>query len=160
MKKLVFFFAMIIALSFFFSSCQEDELPTLVPGIVYTNDPPEELFSDAQLYANSYECWLETADFIKAKSLGFNNNSYYSDENQSWSYYDSGEWYQISGRKFWGIIDGIIYLSESKDWYIIRPEDFVYGKRLIQDRKTMIAYICNGCENPFSTNMFMINGFE
>lgn len=141
-------------------SCQEDELPSIVPGIIYTNDPPEELFSDDPLYANTRQCWLEFSDFENAKSLGYNSNSYYSEEDESWEYYNSGEWYQISARKFWGICDGLIYLSESKDWYIINPNNFIDGKNLIKDRKTLIGHICNGCRNPFDSNMGTINNFD
>ena len=123
MKKLVFFFSIIFALSFLFASCQEDELPNILPGIIYTDNPPEELFGD-DVYASTNKCWLDKSSFLLAKSLGWNSNSFY-DEEDGWIYYDSGEWYAVPASDYFGIKDGIIYLSKSVKWHIISPKNFL-----------------------------------
>lgn len=156
MKNLVFLLPALFIITLSFSSCEKDE--ELKPGIVYTNNPPEEIFGD-NVYANTNKCWLETTDLTaSAKNLGWNENQYYDEYNQRFVSYDSGDWYLVPARKFWGIMNGIIYLSESQDWYVINPQNYLEGWNNVKIKKTIIGYICTGCQNPFGQTM--ITGFE
>lgn len=154
MKNLVFLFTVLFIAVL--TSCEKEDGPE--PGIVYTNNPPEEIFGN-NVYANTNKCWLEESDFtISVKDLGWNSSQYYDEQNQKFVYYDSGEWHLVSARKFWGIMNGIIYLSESKDWYVMSPQNYLDGWNVIQKKGTLMGYICNNCQNPFGR--IAITGFE
>jgi hypothetical protein len=139
-----------------FSSCQKED--EIIPGIIYTNDPPEEIFGNS-IYATTNKCWIEKNDFtISAKNLGWNTNQFWDQERQYYVSYDSGEWYLVPARKYWGIMNGIIYLSESKDWYVMSPQNYLDGWNNVQKKNTIVGYSCTGCQNPFGKSS--ITGFE
>lgn len=154
MKNLVFLFAVLFIVVF--TSCEKKE--ELKPGIVYTNNPPEKIFGN-NVYASVNKCWLEESDFtISAKNLGWKSNQYWDEQGQKFVYYDSGEWHLVLARKFWGIMGGIIYLSESKDWYVMSPQNYLNGWNMVQEKGTIIGYSCTGCQNPFGQQS--VTGFE
>lgn len=156
MKKFFLLITVLFIFSLSFVSCQKDELE---PGIVYTNNPPESLFSNG--YANTQKIWVESITSAK-KIKGEEQfcDSYYNNNTGEWISRDCGIWRLIPARKYWGIQGGIIYLSESTDWYIIRPNDYLYLFESVSKRQTVIAHFWTGNQNPFGMTNPMVTGFE
>jgi hypothetical protein len=108
MKKFLFFLA--ITTSFLFSllsltSCTKERIRS---AIVYTDNPPKELWSSNQNYLQTYLGYVERKDFITEKKGYFNapNTGMYQN-------YQSGTWYLMKIRKYYGMINGKIYISNS-----------------------------------------------
>jgi len=142
--------------SIFMTSCEKDELN---PGIKYTDYPPEELFQNNGNYAEAWRCWIEESDIEKIKESGYGCNSYFNEETQIIQYHDCGTWKRIPARKYWGIMNGIVYLSQSVDWYILSPENASQLRDLVEKKGTVLGSICKSCNSPFG-NLPSITGFE
>ncbi len=146
----------IVLLSIMLDSCQKEEL---VPGIVYTDTPPESLFVNG--YANTQKIWIES--IAEAKKIKGDENvcdGYTNPNTGEWVYRDCGIWRLIPAKKYWGIQGGIIYLSKSTDWYIIKPNDYLSLFEGITKKQTMIAYFWAGGQNPFGITNPMVTGIE
>lgn len=148
MKKLVslfpLFFVVVISL-FSLSSCEADD--EMQPGIIYTDFPPESLFTDNN-YAISYRCWVDVDGLSKIKERGEACNWHTNQDGEQFSS-DCGMWRSLPARKYWGIINGIIYLSQSQEWYTVSPNTYLEIFEIVQKRGTVIAYTCIGCNTPF-----------
>jgi len=153
MKKLSFLLFVIFSLAIL-SSCKDDEVK---PGIIYTDNPPKDLFFQEYNYANSYRGWINQTDILQIRKRG-NGCTYYSDENGKQYSNECGEWELIQVRKYWGIINGVVYLSQSKEWYTLSSEVFVQIKEQVEKRGTLIVYLGNG-DTPWDVSQRII-GFD
>jgi hypothetical protein len=159
MKKNFLFLSifLVIIISVLTTGCQDEEIQ---PGIIYTNDPPEELFPN-RIYADADRGWIENDDLARVKVQDDNTcNFYRNDYDGSVEYYDCGTWRLIPVRQYWGILDGIIYLSQSYDWYLIGPERFIQIHDQIEKKGTLVVYLCNHCQTPYGTGENVITGWQ
>jgi hypothetical protein len=157
MKKFFLLTAVLFSLSIIFFSCSKEE--EIIPGIKYTDYPPEELFQNNGNYAEAWRSWIDESDIQKIKESGYGCNSYWNEETQTIQYKDCGTWKRIPARKYWGIMNGIVYLSQSVNWYILSPENASQLRDLIEKKGTVLGSICTGCNTPFG-NLPSIVGFE
>ena len=145
----------LLSLSTGVSSCKKDDLR---PGIVYTDYPPQELFTNGITYGESYKCWVEGEDFKKATERGNGCNENYDHYTGAKNYYDCGVWRTVMVRKVYGIMKGIIYLSESKSRLLISPDNYNKGRDIADKKITVIGYN-NTSQTPFG-QVETIVGFE
>lgn len=108
MKKFLFF--TVISVSFLFSltaltSCTKERIQS---AIVYTDNPPKELWSPNQNYLQTYFGYVEKKDFVTEKKGYF--NSCYNCTNVYWQ---AGNWYSMKVRKYYGMMNEKIYISNS-----------------------------------------------
>jgi hypothetical protein len=154
------FYAIIIALLFFsvvvFSSCEDQ---TIEPGIIYTDTPPENLFSGNSNYAVTNKVWVDYSSIALVKEKGYGCN-YWIDENTGEQISsDCGKWKIIQCPKYWGMLNGIHYISNSMDWYVVTQQTFTEIEDLIKKRGVMISYMYLGGRTPWG-NLPLINGYN
>ncbi|HSE56545.1 MAG TPA: hypothetical protein VLB02_00435 [Candidatus Paceibacterota bacterium] len=148
MKKLILL-AMVFIASL--TSCHKEisePTPPIQSGIVKTDNPPASLFSSTP-YGNTRYCWIDSGSINQSRAQG--QGDLCSWDNYSGTWYDCGLWQLMPVRKYWGIINGVIYLSESKDWYAISPNIFLKAYKIVQSRKTGIGELYAGYQNPIGT---------
>ncbi len=136
-----------------FSSC-EDEEELVIPGIILTDTPPEELFAENN-YALTYRCWIDANSLFKVKDKGDGCLNFTDQYGRNYSEY-CGTWKIFPCRKYWGLKNGIIYLSVSVDWYTVNPEIFYKIKDLVEKRGTIIGYMQQTSNTPWG----LIPGIE
>ena len=145
----------VMVLSILLDSCQKYE--SLEPGIVYTDYPPESLFQNG--YAESYRLWIEKSDYSNTKDRGQGCLTYYDNNTGNTITSQCGVWKLLPAKKFWGIKDGIMYISKSQDWYLLSPELYYNSRDLIEKRGTLVGYMCINCDTPWG-QLKTLNGFE
>lgn len=155
MKK---FFVLAMLFSIFLAPSCDIFDNDLEPGIKYTDNPPEVLFN-GNLYATTYRCWIDMESINTAKDQEEGCTRYWDYKDETYHYYNCGMWRMISVKKYWGVIDGIIYLSKSDEWYLISPNQFTEIKSLIENRKTIIGFLCDNCNSPYGEKT-LISGWE
>lgn len=156
MKKTIIFIFVIFSV-FSMPSCvfpdYEEE-----PGIVYTDTPPESLFSDGRSYAQTFQVWVEKEYLEESKDLGRICWSEISqNENGANSVMNCANWYAVPARKFWGIKNGYTYVS-SIGWYVVNDQIYLTLEKRCKENGTVLADICPGCSSPLGNDRPMIVG--
>lgn len=144
MKKMIAVMG-IVLVSTCFVSCKKDAPPVVEDPIVRTDDPPKEMFPESE-YALTTETYIEEEDI---KSIIKKGRACFWD-NYSNTLRDCGDWYLLSAKKYWGIYQGKVYISKSKDWYVIQAEKVLNAQAAVQNKGAAIGQTCNSCEHPFT----------
>ncbi len=141
MKKVIF--GMLLIVIAFSTACKKD-VPVSPEPIIYTDSPPASLFAPGAPYGITYNCWVDNKSISAAKIQNYLcNYDYYSG-----TWYDCGNWFLLPVKKYWGIIDNVIYVSNTQDWHSISPNTFIQASDVVKRKSTGVGQICNGCPNP------------
>lgn len=151
MKKV---FAVMAILSLFAQSCKKDAPVAPVETVIYTDTPPRDMFDDGQ-YLSTYRVYIETADTDSATKKGY--GCFY--DNNTGQQRDCSQWYLLSAKKYWGIFQGKVYVSKSKNWYVLQANVVLDAENNAKKKGAAIGYTCDGCNHPFN-NFGWINGIE
>jgi hypothetical protein len=139
-------------LCLFATSCKKETI--IVETIVYTDDPPRDMFP-ANQYAQSYKVYIDNTSIENPETKGW---SCFWDQNTG-QQRDCSDWYVISAKKFWGFYKGKIYVSASKDWYCIQDRALLQAQTTVRKKDMALGYTCEGCQHPFG-NYTWISGIE
>lgn len=146
MKRTTFVLG-VLSVMLFFTSCKKEDLP--VPessNIIFTDNPPDALFTSGTPYGTSYQGWLDS-------SINQSKNQGYRCILDPWNQpYDCGYWFIVPARKYWGLLGDKIYVSQSREWYATSPNVYLLALDVIQRKKTGIAQLCFNCPNGVGTN--------
>lgn len=139
MKNCLFLLVVIIIASLFTSCNKEEEIE---PGIIITDNPPVAIFAQAEGYGQTNFYWLTKETFQNEKNLGKQEVWYENNDYPSFN-----EWHLLPIRKYWGILNGVIYISSSIDWVYVQSYFYNQLVNKIDDKGTIIVY-CDNDETP------------
>lgn len=145
-KVLLSFLIALFAISF--TSCKKDEVkPKVESLIIETDEPPVELFPNANQVGFTYKVYIQPEDLSKKIDRGFGcYNPQYNNE--------CGNWYSFSSKKYFGILKGKIYISKSKFPMVANGDELVKIQDAVARKESAIGTFCLGsgdCGNPFSS---------
>ena len=129
------------------TSCSSSNEPVIKPGIMKTDTPPEALFSNNN-YASTYKCWIDAEALSQVKDKG-EGCLFWTDENGVQNSRFCGTWKIFPCKKYWGILNGVIYLSNSIEWYIVSPDVFYGIRDAIEKKGTLVAYMSLNMNTPW-----------
>jgi hypothetical protein len=148
MKKF-YFLACLIAISIFsivvFSSCESEEIK---PSIVFTDTPPENLFNSELSYATSEKVWV-TLEVITSSKVKGSGCLYWNDDAGNSASYNCGTWRIVQSKKYWGMLNGIHYVSNSMDWYTVNEDSYYRIRDAVEKRGIVICNIWKNGRTPW-----------
>lgn len=145
MKK-IFAFLGIIALSVF-TSCTK-EIIKEEPAVVYTDDPPKEIWGINQVYKQTNQGLLTAKEIAEAQNRGYNCSQWYDQNTGQWQTYDCGNYYLISVYDYYGLYKGKIYVSRSKKTVSIFGTLLLNAQETVKAKDAAIVDQCSQCWNP------------
>lgn len=131
------------------TSCKKEVTIVEESSIVFTDDPPKEMFGVNQIYGESYETYITQKQIDDAQNRGYNCISFFDPNTNQYSYQQCGNWYIMRTQKFWGMYQNKLYVSKSIQNYVVDPNTFLTAIDVVKRKQTGIGAICNGCQNPF-----------
>lgn len=148
MKKLVLFSALVLTLSIF-TSCEKEE-PVIQPAIVYTNDPPKEIWSSDQNYLQTYRGYINSEDYAP-ENKGYHYQSY-TDGNGNMITVNAGNWYLLKVHKYYGIYKGQIYVSQAYEMAAIYSDNLLSVQDQVNRTGSAVVFLGTDYANPLGTD--------
>ncbi len=147
------FFLLFSAVILFASCSKKEQIIVPESNVKSTDKPPKELFAPGAAYGQTYRVWVDSALVLDAIIMPWQC---------SWSSgtpADCGYWYIVPVKKYWGIMNGYTYVSNSIDWIQISPNnEYIQMLDAVKRKGTAIGYLCNNCNGPWGPNL--VNGFN
>lgn len=110
----------IIAGLFSLTSCTKEIIAD--EAIIYTDEPPKELWGLNEIYKETDKGFLSITETETAENKGYGCNVWFDQNTGEATYYQCGKWYLIPFKKYWGIKDGKLYVSKSTEMAAIFGE--------------------------------------
>lgn len=152
MKKLVLFFVVFMLASILFNSCEREEM--YESAVVYTNDPPREIWASTENYLHTYRGYVTSNDYM-VENKGYRSQPYVNPRGEL-VLITTGNWYLLKVHKYWGIYKGRIYVSAGYEMAAI------FGPLLLDvedqiDRTGSTIVFLDTYSNPLGTT-YVISG--
>lgn len=152
MKKTLFLFVIAI-MAFFTNGCKKDKAVTPEALVIFTHDPPKDIWPTEQQYKQTFKVYLQTEDLKSELNRGR--------QCINWGQLQCQDYYTIDVRSYYGLYNGKLYVEESKKSMVIGAAELLQVEKEVNKKGSVILQLCVNCNGvPFSDLGDFYNGID